>query len=52
MSGNFKEGGVPALLAYRAGQVVGNFVKLTNDLGREFETCDLEGLYNFYILFI
>nr|SVE92493.1 EOG090X08Y3 [Megafenestra aurita] len=42
MSVNFKISGVPALLAYKAGQLMGNFVRLTNELGDEFEPCDLE----------
>nr|SVE93107.1 EOG090X08Y3 [Moina brachiata] len=42
MSINFKMGGVPALLAYKGGQLVGNFVRLTDELGQEFESSDLE----------
>lgn len=42
MSVNFKVSGVPALLAYKAGQLMGNFVRLTDELGDEFEACDLE----------
>lgn len=42
MSINFKMGGVPALLAYKNGQLVGNFVRLTDELGQEFESSDLE----------
>lgn len=42
MSTNFKISGVPALLAYKAGQLVCNLVRMTDELGEEFETCDLE----------
>lgn len=42
MSTNFKVSGVPALLAYKSGQLVGNFVRMTDELGEEFATCDLE----------
>ena len=42
MSVNFKISGVPALLAYKSGQLIGNFVRMTGELGDEFETCDLE----------
>nr|SVE87480.1 EOG090X08Y3 [Daphnia similis] len=42
MSANFKVSGVPALLAYKAGQLVCNLVRVTDELGEEFETCDLE----------
>ena len=42
MSVNFKVSGVPALLAYKSGQLFGNFVRMTDELGEEFETCDLE----------
>jgi len=42
MSTNFKVGGVPAILVYKGGQVTGNFVKLTVDLGCSFDSGDLE----------
>nr|SVE84356.1 EOG090X08Y3 [Daphnia pulex] len=42
MSVNFKVSGVPALLAYKSGQLFGNFVRMTDELGEEFATCDLE----------
>ena len=42
MSTNFKVSGVPALLAYKSGQLLGNFVRMTDELGEEFATCDLE----------
>ena len=41
MSTNFKLGGVPAILVYKGGQIMGNFVKLTNDLGHDFDCSDL-----------
>jgi len=41
MSANFKLGGVPAILVYKGGQVLGNFVKLTVDLGCDFDCSDL-----------
>lgn len=42
MSANFKSGGVPALLAYRDGQLVGNWIKITDELGDEFGFDDFE----------
>lgn len=36
MSRLFKVSGVPALLVYKGGQIVGNFVRLTDELGDEF----------------
>ncbi|XP_022184338.1 phosducin-like protein [Nilaparvata lugens] len=42
MSSHFKSDGVPALLIYKAGQMVGNFVRVTDDLGEEFEASDVE----------
>lgn len=42
MSKNFKVGGVPALLIYKGGQMVGNFVRVTDDLGDEFYVGDVE----------
>lgn len=38
MSENFKENGVPALLAYRNGELVKSLVRLTEELDRNFET--------------
>lgn len=44
MSQNFKMGGIPALLVYRNGNLVGNFVRISKDLGGDdFFTSDLEG---------
>lgn len=42
MSLNFKMCGVPALLAYKAGQLVGNFVRVTDELGDDFYAGDVE----------
>lgn len=42
MSLNFKMSGVPALLAYKAGQLVGNFVRITDELGDDFYAGDVE----------
>lgn len=42
MSLNFKMCGVPALLAYKAGLLIGNFVCITNELGDDFYAGDVE----------
>lgn len=42
MSRDFKVKGVPALLVYKAGQIVGNFVRLTDDLGQDFDAEDVQ----------
>lgn len=42
MSNQFKSDGVPALLVYKAGQMVGNFVRVTDELGDEFYAGDVE----------
>lgn len=46
MSRDFKANGVPALLVYKAGQTVGNFIRLTDDLGSDF---DAEDVQNFLV---
>lgn len=38
----FKSKGVPALLVYKSGQVVGNFVQLSESLGSDFYASDVE----------
>lgn len=43
VSQQFKADGVPALLVYKAGNVIGNFVKISNDLGNSFQVEDLQG---------
>ncbi|XP_012272794.1 phosducin-like protein [Orussus abietinus] len=42
LSNRFKEEGVPALLSYKGGQLVGNFVHLTDTLGEDFYSTDVE----------
>lgn len=46
LSRDFKINGVPALLIYKAGNLVGNFVRLSDDLGNEFA---MEDVQNFLI---
>lgn len=43
LSRDFKIKGVPALLIYKAGQIVGNFIRLTDDLGNDFCSEDVQG---------
>lgn len=43
MSKQFKVNGVPALLIYKNGQLMGNFVKLGDDLGNDFCAEDVQG---------
>lgn len=43
LSKHFKVNGVPALLVYKAGQMVGNFVKLADELGNDFSAEDVQG---------
>lgn len=42
LSRHFERRGVPAVLVYKNGSLVGNFVRLTDDLGDEFVTSDVE----------
>lgn len=42
MSKRFKAGGVPALLVYKGGQLIGNFVRITDDLGTDFFAEEVE----------
>ncbi|XP_049282034.1 phosducin-like protein [Anopheles funestus] len=42
LSNMFKTSGVPALLIYKGGQMIGNFVKLVDDLSDEFDFSDVE----------
>lgn len=42
LSRDFKNKGVPALLIYKSGQLVGNFVGLAQDLGNDFSVEDLQ----------
>lgn len=44
ISANFKIGGIPALLVYKSGNLIGNFVRLSDELGGdEFFASDVEG---------
>lgn len=44
MSAKFKIDGIPALLVYKGGSLIGNFVRLSDELGGdEFFTSDVEG---------
>lgn len=43
LSRNFKIKGVPALLIYKSGQIVGNFIRLSDDLGDDFCSEDVQG---------
>lgn len=38
----FKSKGVPALLVYKDGQMIGNFVRITDDLSDNFNSSDVE----------
>ncbi|XP_008215237.1 phosducin-like protein [Nasonia vitripennis] len=42
VSKHFKKEGVPALLVYKGGQIIGNFVHITNTLGDDFYASDVE----------
>ncbi|CAL7943165.1 unnamed protein product [Xylocopa violacea] len=42
LSKHFKREGVPALLVYKAGQVIGNFIHVTDYLGIDFYASDVE----------
>ncbi|XP_031825926.1 phosducin-like protein 1 [Nomia melanderi] len=42
LSKHFKREGVPALLVYKAGQVIGNFIHVTDYLGEDFYASDVE----------
>lgn len=42
MSRHFRIEGVPALLVYKAGQIIGNFVQLATELGNDFFATDIE----------
>jgi hypothetical protein len=42
MSKHFKSDGIPALIVYKGGQVVGNFVRITDELTDEFYVGDVE----------
>lgn len=42
LSKEFKSKGLPALLVYKSGQLVGNFISLSKELGDEFSTEDVQ----------
>lgn len=42
MSLKFKQHGLPALLVYKNGQVIGNFIRVSDELGDDFFPSDLE----------
>lgn len=42
LSLNFKISGVPALLVYKNKQIIGNFIRITDELGDEFCESDIE----------
>lgn len=42
MSTRFKQHGLPALLIYKDGQVIGNFIRVSDELGDEFFASDVE----------
>ncbi|XP_072024914.1 phosducin-like protein [Amphiura filiformis] len=42
LSKNFTQGGVPALLVYKGGQLIGNFVRVSDQLGDDFFAMDVE----------
>ncbi|KAJ8942929.1 hypothetical protein NQ318_003813 [Aromia moschata] len=42
MSSQFKADGVPALLVYKSGNLVGNFIRLSDDLGNDFQPEDVQ----------
>lgn len=44
MSRQFKIRGVPALLVYKGGQMIANFVRITDELGHDFYANDVENL--------
>ncbi|CAL1277066.1 unnamed protein product [Larinioides sclopetarius] len=42
LSRHFERRGVPAILIYKNGSLVGNFIRVTDELGDEFVTSDVE----------
>nr|XP_020476731.1 prostaglandin G/H synthase 1-like [Monopterus albus] len=44
----FRESALPALLVYKGGDLIGNFVRLTDQLGEDFFAVDLEALLQEY----
>ncbi|XP_070845528.1 phosducin-like protein [Chaetodon trifascialis] len=44
----FRDSALPALLVYKGGDLIGNFVRLTDQLGEDFFAVDLEALLQEY----
>uniref|UniRef100_A0A3P9JDG4 Phosducin like n=1 Tax=Oryzias latipes TaxID=8090 RepID=A0A3P9JDG4_ORYLA len=44
----FRESALPALLVYKGGDLIGNFVRLTDQLGEDFFAVDVEALLQEY----
>ncbi|XP_022296569.2 phosducin-like protein [Crassostrea virginica] len=42
LSHKFSQNGVPALLIYKGGELIGNFVRLSDELGEDFYATDIE----------
>lgn len=42
LSRHFRTDGVPAILVYKGGQVIGNFIRLSVELGEDFYATDVE----------
>lgn len=42
LSRHFRVEGTPALLVYKAGQIIGNFIQLATELGNDFFATDIE----------
>lgn len=42
MTAYFEKHGVPALVVYRGGNLIGNFVRLHDELGEDFDSVDVE----------
>lgn len=42
LSKNFKTNALPTLLIYKNGQIIGNFIRLSDELGDDFFTSDIE----------
>lgn len=47
-SAMFRDSALPALLVYKGGDLIGNFVRLTDQLGEDFFAVDLEALLQEY----
>ncbi|KAK7896476.1 hypothetical protein WMY93_021801 [Mugilogobius chulae] len=47
-SSMFRDSALPALLVYKGGDLIGNFVRLTDQLGEDFFAVDIEALLQEY----